>query len=147
MSEREMSTDDIASPRSAEGPRDAAQGARDAEDGQSVSAQERRSEPAQAEEASSRAASEGEPLLEQDEEAGFLRRWEDIQAGFVDEPRQAVQDADALVAGLMKRLAETFSEARTQLEGQWDRGDRVSTEELRITLQRYRSFFTRLLSA
>lgn len=147
MSEREMSTDDIASPRSAEGPRDAAQEPRDAEDGRSVGAQERQSESAQTEVASSGAASEGEPLLEQDEEAGFLRRWEDIQAGFVDEPRQAVQEADALVAGLMKRLAETFSEARTQLEGQWDRGDRVSTEELRITLQRYRSFFTRLLSA
>jgi hypothetical protein len=144
MSEREIRTDDIASaPSEEESSR--AEGARRAEAGS------RHGEPAPGEAAvsdeASEAASARGPLLEQGEEDDFLRRWEDIQAGFVDQPRQAVQEADALVAGLMKRLAETFSEARTQLEGQWDRGDQVSTEDLRITLQRYRSFFTRLLSA
>jgi hypothetical protein len=46
----------------------------------------------------------------------------------------------------MKRLAETFADERTKLEQQWDRGDQVDTESLRVALQRYRSFFDRLLS-
>jgi hypothetical protein len=66
--------------------------------------------------------------------------------GFVDEPRQAVEKADALVAGAMKRLAEVFAAERERLEKQWDRGDSVSTEELRLALRRYRAFFGRLLS-
>ena len=76
----------------------------------------------------------------------FRTRWESIQTGFVDEPRQAVEQADALVAETIKRLAEVFAEERTKLEGQWDRGDDVSTEDLRMALRRYRSFFDRLLS-
>ena len=82
-----------------------------------------------------------------DQELPELRqRWDDIQAGFVDQPRKAVEDADSLVASTMKRLAEVFSQERAKLEGQWDRGDDVSTEDLRLALQRYRSFFHRLLS-
>ena len=73
-------------------------------------------------------------------------RWKDIQTGFVDEPRAAVKEADELVGQAMKRLAEVFSEERSRLEQQWDRGDNVSTEDLRVALQRYRSFFDRLLS-
>ncbi|TMQ67909.1 MAG: hypothetical protein E6K80_14760 [Candidatus Eisenbacteria bacterium] len=73
------------------------------------------------------------------------RRWTDIQAGFVDEPRRAVQEADALVASTVQRLSSTFSEARAKLEGQWSRGGDVSTEDLRVALRRYRSFFDRLL--
>jgi hypothetical protein len=69
-----------------------------------------------------------------------------IQAGFVDEPRHAVEQADNLVATTMKRLAEMFSAERSKLESQWDRGDDVSTEDLRLALQRYRSFFHWLLS-
>ena len=80
-------------------------------------------------------------------EADDLRgRWDAIQAAFVDEPRRAVEQADGLVAGAMKRLAEIFAAERATLEGQWDRGDDVTTEDLRIALQRYRSFFGRLLS-
>src|SRR5439155_15579430 len=85
-------------------------------------------------------------LLPADEANTFRSRWDDVQAGFVDEPRKAVEQADALVAELMKRLAQVFSDERSQLEGQWGRGDQVSTEELRVALQRYRSFFDRLLS-
>lgn len=82
-----------------------------------------------------------------DTETGDLRRqWDTIQTGFVDEPRRAVEQADELVAGAMKRLAEIFATERGQLESQWDRGDDVSTEGLRIALQRYRTFFERLLS-
>lgn len=85
-------------------------------------------------------------LLPDQEIDDFQSRWNGIQTGFVDEPRSAVEDADALVAELMKHLAELFADERTQLEDQWNRGDDVSTEDLRLTLQRYRSFFTRLLA-
>jgi len=86
------------------------------------------------------------PLFSPEEAKDFRARWDVIQVGFVDEPRQAVQQADSLVAGAMKHLAETFAAERTKLEGQWDRGDDVSTEDLRLALRRYRSFFGRLLS-
>jgi hypothetical protein len=80
-------------------------------------------------------------------EANELRgKWDAIQVGFVDEPRRAVEQADNLVAGTMKRLAEIFTEERGKLEGHWDKGENVSTEDLRLALRRYRSFFTRLLS-
>ncbi len=86
-------------------------------------------------------------LLDAAESRELGDRWSEIQTGFVDEPRRAVEEADALVADLMQRLAESFSRERQALEGQWDRGDDVSTEDLRIALQRYRSFFDRLLAA
>lgn len=81
------------------------------------------------------------------QEMDHLRsRWSEIQTGFVDEPRKAVEQADNLVASAMKRLAEVFAEERSRLEQHWDRGDNVSTEDLRVALQRYRTFFHRLLS-
>lgn len=86
-------------------------------------------------------------LLPRDDSAGFTTRWQEIQTSFVDRPREAVEQADALVAELMQRLAAGFSREREQLEAQWGRGDDVSTEDLRVALTRYRSFFTRLLSA
>ena len=76
----------------------------------------------------------------------FRARWERIQIGFVDEPRRAVQEADSLVADTMKRLADNFSGERKKMEAVWVRGDDVSTEDLRVSLQRYRSFFNRLLT-
>ncbi len=85
-------------------------------------------------------------LFSDDDSSGFRDRWMNIQTGFVDEPRQAVEQADALVAELMKRLAQTFADERAKLEAQWGQGDNVGTEELRVALQRYRSFFERLLS-
>jgi hypothetical protein len=91
--------------------------------------------------------SRGEPLMPGEQAADYHRRWEAIQAGFVDEPRQAVERADQLVAEVIKRIAEVFAQERGQLEGQWSRGDRVDTEALRLALRRYRSFFERLLSA
>ena len=63
-----------------------------------------------------------------------------------DPARRAVEQADALVAEVIKQLANSFAEARSSLEGQWGRGDKVSTEDLRVTLQRYRAFFDRLLN-
>lgn len=86
------------------------------------------------------------PLLPTKETEDLHSRWIEVQGGFVDEPRKSVEQADALVAGVMKRLAESFASERSKLEGQWSRGDNVSTEELRLALQHYRSFFDRLLS-
>ena len=87
------------------------------------------------------------PLLPDDETDRFTALWREIQIAFVDEPRDSVAKADALVADLMQRLATSFSDERQRLERQWDRGDDVSTEDLRVALTRYRSFFDRLLSA
>jgi hypothetical protein len=86
------------------------------------------------------------PLFAANEADQLRSRWNDIQASFVDEPRRAVEQADGLVAEAMKRLAEVFAEERRRLEEQWDKDGDVSTEELRVALQRYRSFFGRLLS-
>lgn len=86
------------------------------------------------------------PLFSPEEAKDFRARWDAIQVSFVDEPRQVVEQADSLVALAMKRLAEMFAAERARLEGQWDRGDNVSTEDLRLALQRYRSFFGRILS-
>ena len=73
-------------------------------------------------------------------------RWNTIQTSFIDEPRRAVNDADALVLAATKQLSDAFTDRRNQLEKQWSRGDEVSTEELRLALQQYRSFFARLMS-
>lgn len=86
------------------------------------------------------------PLFSLEEAKDFRARWDAIQVSFVDEPRRTVEQADNLVAVAMKRLAEMFAAERAKLEGQWDRGDNVSTEDLRLALRRYRSFFGRLLS-
>lgn len=85
-------------------------------------------------------------LFPEKEATDFRTRWTEIQTGFVDEPRRSVEQADALVAEVIKRLADSFAEERTKLEGQWGRGDNVSTEDLRVALRRYRSFFDRLLN-
>jgi hypothetical protein len=86
------------------------------------------------------------PLFLGDVATEFQTKWNHIQTGFVDEPRKAVEEADELVALAIKRLAEKFAEERSRLERQWDRGDQVNTEDLRLALQTYRSFFHRLLS-
>ena len=87
-----------------------------------------------------------EALFPSGEADGFRSRWQDVQTGFVDEPRNAVEQADKLVAEMMQRLAQVFSDERSKLEEQWSRGDDISTEDLRQALRRYRSFFDRLLS-
>ena len=87
-----------------------------------------------------------QPLLADEEAEGFRGRWQSIQTEFVDDPQQSVEQADALVAELMQQLARSFSDERASLESQWTRGDEVDTEDLRVSLRRYRSFFERLLS-
>jgi len=84
-------------------------------------------------------------LIEDGDRVAFLTRWKEIQSDFVDEPRGAVSEADGLVAELMQHLARSFADVRSGLETQWDRKEDVSTEDLRVALQRYRTFFKRLL--
>lgn len=96
--------------------------------------------------ASRAAGSEQTPLFTPEDTEDFRRRWSEIQTGFVDEPRRAVEQGDSLVAEVIQRLATVFADERGNLERQWGQGDDVSTEELRVALQRYRSFFDRLLT-
>jgi hypothetical protein len=86
------------------------------------------------------------PLFLPDVAKDFRSRWDAVQISFVDDPRQAVRQADELVAQVMKSLAETFANERAKLGGQADQTDKASTENLRVALRRYRSFFERLLS-
>jgi hypothetical protein len=86
------------------------------------------------------------PLFLPDVSKDFRARWDAVQIGFVDDPKRAVQDADELVAAVMKSLAETFSKSRAEIEGQVKQTEEASTENLRVALRRYRSFFQRLLS-
>jgi hypothetical protein len=75
----------------------------------------------------------------------FSTQWASIQAAFVDEPRKAVEQADRLVEEVIQHMSKSFANERQNLEGQWSRGDQVSTEDLRVALQRYRQFFQSLL--
>ena len=86
------------------------------------------------------------PLFLPDVAKDFRSRWDAVQISFVDDPKQAVRQGDELVAQVMKSLAETFSKERAKLEGQVDQTGKASTEDLRVALRRYRSFFERLLS-
>lgn len=88
-----------------------------------------------------------DPLLPEDDTRGYRDRWEQIQARFVDDPRDSVQQADTLVMEVVQELQTSFGSERQSLESQWQRGDDVQTEDLRVAFQRYRSFFDRLLSA
>jgi hypothetical protein len=88
-----------------------------------------------------------EPLFDTGRERELRGRWHALQSRFVDDPRETVSDADSLVAELLRELAQSFDGSRSRLEAQWSNGEDVSTEELRVTLQRYRSFFERLLEA
>jgi hypothetical protein len=81
-----------------------------------------------------------------DDPSGLRSRWDDVQAAFVDDPRECVQKADTLVAEVVDQLTNGFSEVRSRLEAQWSRGEQASTEDLRVALKRYREFFQRLLS-
>jgi hypothetical protein len=86
------------------------------------------------------------PLFTEDAAKAFRSRWDVVQRGFVDDPQEAVQAGDELVAQVIKSLAESFSEQRSALEGELNQTDRSSTENLRLALRRYRSFFERLLA-
>jgi len=92
------------------------------------------------------APAEQTPLFPKGEVDQLQSRWDSIQAGFVDEPRKTLEEADKFVASAIERVSHLYSDERGKLEGMWRRGDQVSTEDLRIALQRYRTFFSRLTS-
>lgn len=90
-------------------------------------------------------ASASAALLNREESEHFRTRWNEIQGKFVDEPRTAVQQADALVSEVVTQITQMFAKEHSSLESQWDQGLNASTEDLRRTLQHYRSFFNRLV--
>ena len=94
-----------------------------------------------------RAEIKNTPLFPENELQEMRARWDKIQTAFVDQPRQAVEDADQLVAQAIQRLTDQFAAERSNVERQWSSGESVSTEILRQSLRRYRAFFERLLSA
>jgi hypothetical protein len=85
-------------------------------------------------------------LFEDDRASELRSQWSEIQSRFVDDPREAVKAADTLVDEVIRDLSSLFSSERSGLESQWGRDQKVSTEDLRMALRRYRSFFERLLS-
>ncbi|MFF4102083.1 hypothetical protein [Streptomyces sp. NPDC001903] len=87
-----------------------------------------------------------QPLLDGKETEEYRTAWREIQGRFVDDPQDAVRSADTLVAEVMQTLARSFADHKQSLVDQWGRGEEVATEELRLSLQRYRSFFNRLLN-
>lgn len=137
----QLTTADLAGTRTAN---DVAQA--DVEAGRPKPVRSERNADLQAEPSPGSAAADSTPLFPDDQLKDLQARWDDIQTGFVDEPRSAVEHADSLVASTMQQLAEAFAKERSKLEQQWDRGDNISTEDLRMAFQRYRSFFRRLLS-
>jgi hypothetical protein len=150
MQERPLNTDDLAGAQSADQPSESSattgQTGRGGTDRPDLTVVPERDQ-TMGREGDVRAAESRQSLFPSEQSDDFRRRWQEIQAGFVDEPRQAVEQADTLVADLLQRLASGFSDERKRLEGQWDRGGDVSTEDLRVALTRYRSFFDRLLAA
>ena len=86
------------------------------------------------------------PLFTPEAANEFRTRWDQVQFSFVDDPKRAVREGDELVAQVMRSLAQSFSQERTRLEQDLGHTDAGSTENLRMALRRYRSFFQRLLS-
>lgn len=91
-------------------------------------------------------ADEAAGLFEHDRAGDLRNRWSEVQARFVDDPREAVKAADALVDEVIRDLTTLFADERSGLETQWGRNEKVSTEDLRVALRRYRAFFERLLA-
>lgn len=85
------------------------------------------------------------PYLAEADSARVNERWQAVQTEFVDDPRKSVSEAHQLVSEMVERIVETFTQERNELEAQWSKGANVSTEDLRVSLQRYRTFFERLL--
>jgi hypothetical protein len=104
-------------------------------------------EVADGEEAGDRESAGGrQPLLASEQRDRLSHQWFDIQTGFVDRPQQSVEQADALVEAAMQQIIATFADDRDRLKAQWESGGEASTEDLRVALTRYRSFFERLIS-
>ena len=139
-----LSTEDIAQGRTPRVDRDGVSGAEDLSSARHEEEQRHRQETSKP--AAEPKKEQRSPLFDRSTADELRDRWTEVQTGFVDEPRSSVEQADTLVAEVMQHLADSFATERKNLEGQWTRGDDVSTEDLRVAMQRYRSFFDRLLS-
>jgi hypothetical protein len=95
--------------------------------------------------AESQDSSGRERLIPADRAHDYSSRWDLLKGDFVDEPRRAVRQADELVGELLDEVQQLFARQRRDLEQGLD-NDQASTEDLRLGLRRYRSFFDRLLS-
>ncbi|MEU6668301.1 YtxH domain-containing protein [Streptomyces sp. NPDC046727] len=144
--ERGLSTEDLAQPRAGSRGEPRAQSEAPVYPGESTAPPQETAE-GQGREAAAVPDDESLHLLAPEEEEHLRERWQEIQNEFIDDPQDAVHTADSLVADVMQQLAETFSEQKHELEGQWNRGEEADTEDLRRALQHYRSFFNRLLTA
>ncbi|MFL6147048.1 MAG: hypothetical protein ACJ72I_05965 [Pseudonocardiaceae bacterium] len=71
--------------------------------------------------------------------AGLRDEWQRVQSTFVDDPQSAVHEASVLVDRTLQEIQRNVSRGQT--------GNPTSTEDLRVSFQRYREFFQRLLSA
>jgi hypothetical protein len=145
--ERTLSTADLAGVNEAAQARDRGELAQADRGDRMTQVETRQRETSQ--QAADSGATQAEPLAElfpKDVAGGFRSRWDAVQIGFVDDPKQAVKQADELVAQVMKSLAESFSRQRANIEGAAQDSNEASKESLRVALQRYRSFFHRLLS-
>lgn len=103
-------------------------------------------EPARSASATPSESSTGQALFADHELSDMQSRWAEVQAAFVDDPKDSVQRADGLVTDVVDQITSSLSQARSQLEEQWARGEDASTEDLRVALTRYREFFQRLLT-
>ncbi|HEY2195400.1 MAG TPA: hypothetical protein VGH76_24295 [Actinomycetospora sp.] len=90
--------------------------------------------------------SDGVSVLDPSASERLRGRWQEVQAAFVDEPRQAVTEADQLVGEVLDEVSRVFRHQRSELEAEWSGNTEPGTEELRQALRRYREFFDRLLS-
>jgi len=85
-------------------------------------------------------------LFDKDATERFRSRWLAIQSKFVDDPGDSVKQADQLVEDVIQNITKSFADRRGFLERQWNGGEKASTEDLRLALKQYRSFFDRLLT-
>ena len=136
MQDNRLSTDDLVD--TAGDDRDVREVPEDRHEDQQESARDEQRRPTNGDEAPLE-------LFGEDEVERFRVEWREIQARFVDDPREAVQGADQLVAEVMRSLATTFNEHKHELEGQWQHGSDAETEDLRQALRHYRTFFNQLL--
>ena len=86
------------------------------------------------------------PFFSHEEVENLRTRWNELQIKFVDDPHSAVQEADALVAEVIEKITRLLDDEHRSLESEWDKSVGASTEDLRKALQRFRSFFNRLVA-
>ena len=87
------------------------------------------------------------PILSTDQLASLRRRWGAVQAGFVDDPRRAVEVADDIVAEAVGALQAAIDDRRREVAEPWREDADASTDALLVAFQSYRSVFERVLSS